>query len=93
MLTEFRLLEMDNRLVLPFFIESQVSIPRLGIKADANPGVFYGQCSEICGAYPRFMPISLEFVSNNSKLSDYLFYDSDSGYERGGRDCDRTDSD
>ena len=58
-----------------------------------NPGVFYGQCSEICGAYPRFMPISLEFVSNNSKLSDYLFYDSDSGYERGGRDCDRTDSD
>ena len=49
--------------------------------------------SEICGAYPRFMLISLEFVSNNSKLSDYLFYDSDSGYERGGRDCDRTDSD
>ena len=30
--TEFRLLEADNRLVLPFFIESQVSIPRLGVK-------------------------------------------------------------
>ena len=63
-----------------------------------NPGVFYGQCSEICGAYPRFMPISLEFVSNNSKLSDYLFYDSDSGYERGeassiDRDSDSRDSD
>ena len=46
-----------------------------------NPGVFYGQCSEICGAYPRFMPISLEFVLEKSKLSDYLLYDS--GYERG----------
>ena len=41
----------------------------MGVKADANPGrinrvklkphnpgVFYGQSSEICGAYPRFMP-------------------------------------
>ena len=54
--TEFLLLEMDNRLVLPFFIESQVSIPRLGIKADANPGVFYGQCSEICGLIPDLCP-------------------------------------
>ena len=44
------------------------------------------------------MSISLEFVSNNSKLSDYLFYDSDSGYERGeassiDRDSDSKDSD
>ena len=29
--SEFRLLEMDDRLVLPFFIESQVSIPRLDV--------------------------------------------------------------
>jgi len=26
-------------------------------------GVFYGQCSEICGANHRFIPISLE-ISN-----------------------------
>ena len=92
-LTEFRLLETDNRPVLPFSIESQVlisrgdvlhswTIPRLGVKADANPGrinhvklkphnpgVFYGQCSEICGAYHRFMPISLEFVLAETFLS------------------------
>ena len=49
-----------------------------------NPGVFYGQCSEICGAYHKFIPISLEFVSND--------YDpDDSGYESSGRDI-RTDS-
>jgi cytochrome c oxidase subunit 2 len=91
-LTEFRLLETDNRPVLPSSIESQIlisradvlhswTIPRLGVKADANPGrinhvklkphnpgVFYGQCSEICGAYHRFIPISLEFVSAETFL-------------------------
>lgn len=49
------------------------AIPTLGIKIDAVPGrinlywfcreyigVFYGQCSEICGANHRFMPICLE---------------------------------
>lgn len=49
------------------------AIPALGIKADAVPGrlnqmrltvnrlgVFFGQCSEICGANHRFMPIVLE---------------------------------
>jgi len=90
--TEFRLLETDNRPVLPSSIESQIlisradvlhswTIPRLGVKADANPGrinhvklkphnpgVFYGQCSEICGAYHRFMPICLEFVSAETFL-------------------------
>jgi len=52
------------------------AIPRLGVKVDAvpgrlnqvrfsslRPGVFYGQCSEICGANHRFMPIAIEFVS------------------------------
>lgn len=52
------------------------TVPALGIKADANPGrinqvqffayqsgVFYGQCSEICGANHRFMPIALELYS------------------------------
>lgn len=50
-------------------------MPRLGVKVDAIPGrvnrlvfntknvgVFYGQCSEICGANHSFMPITLEIV-------------------------------
>nr|ABD85309.1 cytochrome c oxidase subunit II [Idotea baltica] len=52
------------------------TIPALGVKADAipgrlnqmslmvsRPGLFYGQCSEICGANHSFMPITLESVS------------------------------
>ena len=44
------------------------------------------------------MPVSLEFVLEKSKLSCYLFYDSDSGYERGetssiNRDRDSRDKD
>ena len=51
------------------------TMPTIGIKADATPGrlnqvkitgtrpgVFYGQCSEICGANHRFMPIVLEII-------------------------------
>lgn len=51
------------------------TVPSLGIKADgvpgrlnqlsffiSRPGVFYGQCSEICGANHSFMPIVLEAV-------------------------------
>ena len=51
------------------------TVPALGIKIDAIPGrlnylsskamysgVFYGQCSEICGSNHRFMPIVVEFV-------------------------------
>lgn len=54
------------------------TIPRLGIKADATPGrlnqvffisnlpgVFFGQCSEICGANHRFMPIIVQFIRFN----------------------------
>nr|YP_010946312.1 cytochrome c oxidase subunit II [Allacta bruna]WGO57030.1 cytochrome c oxidase subunit II [Allacta bruna] len=54
------------------------TIPSLGVKADATPGrlnqtsfminrpgVFYGQCSEICGANHSFMPIVIESVSMN----------------------------
>nr|YP_010481332.1 cytochrome c oxidase subunit II [Emydocephalus ijimae]QHD48171.1 cytochrome c oxidase subunit II [Emydocephalus ijimae]BDB03952.1 cytochrome oxidase subunit II [Emydocephalus ijimae] len=49
------------------------TIPSLGVKVDAVPGrlnqlplatsrsgVFFGQCSEICGANHSFMPISME---------------------------------
>ncbi len=51
------------------------TIPTLGVKADAipgrlnqlsfyitRPGVFYGQCSEICGANHSFIPIVLEAI-------------------------------
>nr|QLD97078.1 cytochrome c oxidase subunit 2 [Secretargas transgariepinus]QLD97091.1 cytochrome c oxidase subunit 2 [Secretargas transgariepinus] len=52
------------------------TIPTMGMKMDAIPGrlnqmfstanragVFFGQCSEICGANHSFMPISLEVTS------------------------------
>lgn len=87
---EFRLLEVDNRIVLPINIETRVlvtaadvihawTVPSLGVKVDAvpgrlnqlgfiinQPGIFYGQCSEICGANHSFMPISMESVNLNS---------------------------
>lgn len=82
--TPFRLLEVDNRLVLPCKTNIRIlitasdvihswTIPSLGVKVDAVPGrlnqvgliitipgVFYGQCSEICGANHSFIPIALE---------------------------------
>lgn len=52
------------------------TVPSLGVKVDANPGrlnqtnfyinrpgIFYGQCSEICGANHRFIPIVIERIS------------------------------
>lgn len=57
------------------------AVPSLGVKCDAVPGrlnqtsffaqregVFYGQCSELCGANHGFMPIVVEAVS----LEDYI---------------------
>nr|UFZ13884.1 cytochrome c oxidase subunit II [Neochauliodes tamdaoensis] len=51
------------------------TIPALGVKIDATPGrlnqtsffinrpgLFYGQCSEICGANHSFMPIVIESI-------------------------------
>nr|ADO23027.1 cytochrome c oxidase subunit II [Setophaga pharetra] len=51
------------------------AVPSLGVKTDAipgrlnqtsflasRPGVFYGQCSEICGANHSFMPIVVESI-------------------------------
>jgi len=85
---EFRLLETENRPALSYSSMTQMlisrvdvlhswTIPRLGVKADANPGrvnhvklkphnpgIFYGQCSEICGANHSFMPIFLEFTTH-----------------------------
>lgn len=90
----FRLLNVDNRLVIPYDTDVRIivsridvihswTIPSLGVKVDAIPGrlnqlsfifnrvgVFVGQCSEICGANHRFMPIvisvipRLDFVQN-----------------------------
>nr|QVM79272.1 cytochrome c oxidase subunit II [Niphona lateraliplagiata] len=52
------------------------TIPSFGVKIDATPGrlnqisfnvnrtgLFYGQCSEICGANHSFMPIVIESIS------------------------------
>nr|QXQ00010.1 cytochrome c oxidase subunit 2 [Neocucumis proteus] len=85
-----RLLEVDNRLVLPFLNPIRIlvsstdvlhswAVPSLGIKMDAVPGrlnqtsffinqagLFYGQCSEICGANHSFMPIVIESVPFNN---------------------------
>lgn len=89
----FRLLDVDNRTVLP--IQTQVrilitaadvlhswTVPALGVKVDATPGrlnqtrflssrpgVFFGQCSEICGANHRFIPIIIESVNIKSFIN------------------------
>nr|QGQ56390.1 cytochrome c oxidase subunit II [Pseudachorutes palmiensis] len=60
------------------------TVPSLGIKADAvpgrlnqlnfliyRPGLFFGQCSEICGANHSFMPIVLESV-NSSAFTNWI---------------------
>jgi cytochrome c oxidase subunit 2 len=57
------------------------AVPSLGVKLDACPGrlnqvalwikrsgVYYGQCSEICGINHGFMPIVIECVDQ----SDFL---------------------
>nr|UDF84430.1 cytochrome c oxidase subunit II [Phyllodiaptomus tunguidus]UDF84443.1 cytochrome c oxidase subunit II [Phyllodiaptomus tunguidus] len=58
------------------------TVPSLGVKADAvpgrinqvkfisqRPGIFYGQCSEICGANHSFMPIVLESISGEAFIN------------------------
>jgi len=55
------------------------TIPSLGIKTDAipgrlnqlnflinRPGLFYGQCSEICGANHSFIPIVIESINTST---------------------------
>lgn len=83
---DFRLLEVDHRVVLPTETDIRVlvtsadvihswTVPSLGVKADAipgrlnqlsffikRPGIFYGQCSEICGANHSFIPIVVEAI-------------------------------
>uniref|UniRef100_A0AAU7B9Y1 Cytochrome c oxidase subunit 2 n=1 Tax=Pachyrhamma longipes TaxID=3073453 RepID=A0AAU7B9Y1_9ORTH len=58
------------------------AVPALGVKIDATPGrlnqtnfflnrpgLFFGQCSEICGANHSFMPIIIESVKTNTFIS------------------------
>nr|YP_009092859.1 cytochrome c oxidase subunit II [Hyla annectans]AIR12696.1 cytochrome c oxidase subunit II [Hyla annectans]AOC61665.1 cytochrome c oxidase subunit II [Hyla tsinlingensis] len=83
-LGQFRLLEVDNRMITPVGMATRTlitaddvlhswAVPSLGVKTDAipgrlseasflvsRPGVYYGQCSEICGANHSFMPIVVE---------------------------------
>jgi cytochrome c oxidase subunit 1 len=63
------------------------TVPALGIKIDACPGrlnevefliykegVFYGQCSEICGFYHGFMPIVIECknIAEIGKITNWI---------------------
>jgi len=57
-------------------------VPELGLKIDAvpgrlnqiialitHPGIFYGQCSELCGANHGFMPIVIMAVDHESFIN------------------------
>nr|AAN06728.1 cytochrome c oxidase subunit 2 [Percus strictus oberleitneri] len=92
----FRLLDVDNRIVLPFNTQIRIlvtatdvihswTVPALGVKIDATPGrlnqtnflmnrsgLFYGQCSEICGTNHSFMPIVIESVPINTFM-EWIF--------------------
>ncbi|MCG7899567.1 MAG: hypothetical protein JAY85_14070 [Candidatus Thiodiazotropha weberae] len=84
---EYRLLEVDHRLVLPLRgvllrvssadVIHSWAVPAIGVKMDAVPGkhnilllepsrcgIFYGQCSELCGVNHSFMPIVVEVIRN-----------------------------
>jgi cytochrome c oxidase subunit 2 len=93
---DLRLLEVDNRIVLPIKTPIRVivtaadvlhswAVPSLGIKLDAVPGrlnqtsmyikregLYYGQCSEICGVQHGFMPIVVKGVSIQKFFADLL---------------------
>lgn len=96
---EFRLLDTDNRCILPFNYPIRIlttsidvihswTIPSLGIKIDSTPGrlnqsliyiyrpgLYFGQCSEICGTNHRFIPIVIEstnFLNFKNWLKSFL---------------------
>ena len=88
--TPLRLLDVDNRVVLPVDTTIRIlvtagdvlhdfAMPALGLKLDAvpgrtnetwtkilRPGVYYGQCSELCGLDHAYMPIAIEAVSKDA---------------------------
>nr|YP_010705367.1 cytochrome c oxidase subunit II [Rhabdias kafunata]WCQ82415.1 cytochrome c oxidase subunit II [Rhabdias kafunata] len=99
-LGELRLLEVDNRCIIPCDVNIRFCITSadvihawalssLSVKLDAMSGVlstlcysfplvgvFYGQCSEICGANHSFMPIVLEVtLLDNFKSWCYVSMD------------------
>nr|ATJ03024.1 cytochrome c oxidase subunit II [Atta texana] len=99
MLNEFRLLDVDNRCILPYKYPIRIlttsmdvihswAVPSLGIKMDSipgrlnqmllfmnRPGLFFGQCSEICGMNHSFMPIAIESTNlSNFKTWIFQFY-------------------
>lgn len=76
--TDIRILTTANDVIHSF------AVPSLGLKMDAVPGrtnetwvridregVYYGQCSEICGINHGFMPITIEAVSKE-KFEEWL---------------------
>ena len=90
---DFRLLEVDNRVVLPINTHIRIivtsadvlhawTVPSFGLKIDACPGrlnqlglfikregLYYGQCSELCGVNHGYMPIVVEAVSMDNYIS------------------------
>nr|QKW88770.1 cytochrome c oxidase subunit II [Rhytidodus viridiflavus] len=92
-MNEFRLLDTDNRVIIPFNMQTRMlvtstdvihswTIPSFGTKIDASPGrinqsniminrpgLFFGQCSEICGSYHSFMPIVVESINMSSFMT------------------------
>lgn len=90
-----RLLSCSQSVLIPHQLTTRVlvtsadvlhswSVPRIGVKADANPGrlnqiflspkrlgVFFGQCSEICGRNHSFIPISIEVSFINNVINFY----------------------
>nr|YP_009905727.1 cytochrome c oxidase subunit II [Nylanderia flavipes]QGW36357.1 cytochrome c oxidase subunit II [Nylanderia flavipes] len=98
-MNEFRLLDTDNRCILPFNFPIRIlttsldvihswTIPSLGIKMDSTPGrlnqsllimyrpgLYFGQCSEICGMNHSFMPIVIEstnFLNFKNWLKSFI---------------------
>nr|WAB69959.1 cytochrome c oxidase subunit II [Osteocephalus vilarsi]WAB70024.1 cytochrome c oxidase subunit II [Osteocephalus vilarsi] len=93
---QFRLLEVDNRMVTPVGMATRTlitaedvlhswAVPALGVKTDAipgrlnqasflvsRPGIYYGQCSEICGANHSFMPIVVESLP----FTEFMYWSS-----------------
>nr|QNV11837.1 cytochrome c oxidase subunit II [Tetramorium caespitum]QNV12036.1 cytochrome c oxidase subunit II [Leptothorax acervorum] len=99
----FRLLDVDNRCILPFKFPIRIlttsmdvihawTVPSLGIKMDSTPGrlnqtmllmnrpgVFFGQCSEICGINHSFMPIVIE-STNFMNFKNWLMFFLNNNY-------------
>lgn len=93
----FRLLNVDNYLIIPYNTNIRIiisrldvihswTIPSIGVKVDAIPGrlnqlfiifnrvgLFRGQCSEICGANHRFIPILIIIIPRKEFLLKFFY--------------------